>query len=504
MKINILDIHKFIKDHNCPEVKNAILFNFGSVPTEDGLLSQELFGMVGSDTRKETFGYMNLNRIFLHPITYKILTSMNRKLADCIAGTKYFSINAKGEIVEDNEKGETGIDFLYDNWEKIKWIRTGSSARDDKLIVLEKTPKNLLFIDRFLIIPPYLRDFKPTEKNDKVDAVDEINDMYSKIIRLSQGNDGIGLSFMMNNTNFLIQNLLVDIYTYCTSQLASKTGLIHQALLGKTVDYATRSVISSPLVYSKDWQHTQVKFGYTGVPLSQIITLFYPFYIYEITTWFEQNLDSIESQLKEKNIIVRNFMEQFDEEHIKKLMHSYIKNKESRFKPITFKDVNGVEHKLSIYEDDLKRAFTPTDLFYIVGEESIAPKFHVYVTRYPVTNFQNIYPSRIKILTTQKTKPQKIGSKYFEEYPLILEESPDLADIENQFVDTVRLNAFFEPALNADHDGDTVSLRGVFTQESNDEAEKIINSPKYVLDSGGKTSRVLKNEAIQALYSLTY
>ena len=42
------------------------------------------------------------------------------------------------EIVEDSENGETGINFLYDNWEKIKWTKTDSFTRDDKVTILEK------------------------------------------------------------------------------------------------------------------------------------------------------------------------------------------------------------------------------------------------------------------------------------------------------------------------------------------------------------------------------
>jgi len=50
---------------------------------------------------------------------------------------------------------------------------------------------------------------------------------------------------------------------------------------------------------------------------------------------------------------------------------------------------------------------------------------------------------------------------------------------------------------------DTVSLRSVYSQEANIECEKLINSSKYLLDVTGKTTRVLRNEGIQTLYTLT-
>ena len=54
-----------------------------------------------------------------------------------------------------------------------------------------------------------------------------------------------------------------------------------------------------------------------------------------------------------------------------------------------------------------------------------------------------------------------------------------------------------------DYDGDTISVRGVFTQEANIEAEKLIYSKKNLLDNSGKNIRSLGKEAILGLYCLT-
>jgi len=454
MKINFLDYDNFIKRNNCPEIKNAIFFNFGNVPTEDGLFSYELFGPMGSDKRKEQFGYIDLKKKFLHPITYKILTSINRKLIQCVNGTKYFSINSKGEIVEDPEKGQTGIQFLYDNWEKIKWKSSESFTRDDKVTILTKEKKDILFIDKFLVIPPFIRDFQPTENNEKIDKVEAINDMYAKIIRATSSGDDFGFNFLSYTNDATVQDLLVEVYNFCTSQLAKKTGMIHQSLLGKSVDYATRSVISCPMVYSDDWRHIQIPFGYTGVPLSQVVVLFFPFFVYEIQTWFERSIYMIEDTIRERNYNIKNFMERFDEEHIKKMMNNYIKNHESRFDPFILKTDDGKDFQLGFYYEDLKRPFTVTDLLYIVSQDVVRDK-HVYVTRYPIVSFQNIYPSRIKVLTTQKTVKQRLGNDYFEEYPLILPEYPLKRPTgeRNIFIDTVRINNNYLEGISGDFDG---------------------------------------------------
>ena len=50
---------------------------------------------------------------------------------------------------------------------------------------------------------------------------------------------------------------------------------------------------------------------------------------------------------------------------------------------------------------------------------------------------------------------------------------------------------------------DTVSVRGVFTEEANIECDQIINSGRNLLSPSGSSIRTLKNEGILGLYELT-
>lgn len=43
----------------------------------------------------------------------------------------------------------------------------------------------------------------------------------------------------------------------------------------------------------------------------------------------------------------------------------------------------------------------------------------------------------------------------------------------------------------------------VFTQEANQEAEKLINDKKYFVDTKGRLLRVVENEAYLTFYSMT-
>ena len=54
-----------------------------------------------------------------------------------------------------------------------------------------------------------------------------------------------------------------------------------------------------------------------------------------------------------------------------------------------------------------------------------------------------------------------------------------------------------------DFDGDQISIRGVYTQEANEEAAKLIREPKNILNITGKNVRIITNEGVQTLYQLT-
>lgn len=54
-----------------------------------------------------------------------------------------------------------------------------------------------------------------------------------------------------------------------------------------------------------------------------------------------------------------------------------------------------------------------------------------------------------------------------------------------------------------DFDGDTASVKGVYTKEANDELAKYINSKANYIGFDGKCIRKSSNESIQAIFDLT-
>ena len=62
-----------------------------------------------------------------------------------------------------------------------------------------------------------------------------------------------------------------------------------------------------------------------------------------------------------------------------------------------------------------------------------------------------------------------IRGKIFNFYPDIDDQTKLI-----EFIDSIQMSNSYLQALNADFDGDTVSVRGIFSKEANIEAEEII------------------------------
>ena len=127
LRAELLDPDKLVRVNDLKEVTNPVFFVRNSVPTPDGLLSNEIFGITKYD-RANTFAYIDLHESFLNPLIYKTWCKVDSNIKACVHGTKSFVINSKGELEEDMEHGDTGIAFLRKNIHKLKIKRDRKSV----------------------------------------------------------------------------------------------------------------------------------------------------------------------------------------------------------------------------------------------------------------------------------------------------------------------------------------------------------------------------------------
>ena len=137
IELDIMTIDEEIKLHKYTEVTSPIMFSANStMPDPNGLGSYEIFGNPGSPERETTYGWINLQSIFIHPDIYRRLSIAYGNFVKISAGfnTGYIDNEGNLEILNDgdqvpNPKFKTGIGnkFLYDNWDSIKLKETGTT-----------------------------------------------------------------------------------------------------------------------------------------------------------------------------------------------------------------------------------------------------------------------------------------------------------------------------------------------------------------------------------------
>ncbi|QQM18075.1 viral RNA polymerase beta-prime subunit [Staphylococcus phage MarsHill] len=493
MKIDMINVDQIITAYEAKEVTNPIFFDSGTLPKEDGLFSYEIFGLIGTDERKNNVGWINLGGKYLNPVAYKSMKELDKNVDLCIQGSDYFKIE-KGQLVPD-ENGETGLNFLYDNYENLKFRKNDSRIRNEKIDMLKNTPKDRIFTDKWPVIPAFYRDFNPNETSGEIQDTEEINDMYASILRSVDSISFNSFEFVANTTKYNIQNKLFEIYVKLTSgELSGKTGMMQRNILGKTVDNSTRSVISSPKINSNKWNEMQIEFGQLGVPLTQLITLFLPFFSKYIIDFIEIHKDAFQTATgtDEKELSLEEVYEQFDDKSIKNMLEFFIKDPNERFSPIYVNDRQGKRHKVKLFENTLGRTFTVIDLLYIAATEICEDK-HVVYSRYPIENFRNVAPAKIKILTTVDTIPEiTLDDIVLKDYPKVVHEYPVDEDV---FIDTAIIHNSYAGALGADFDGDMISIRSLWTVEANKEANKLLNKKTNYLNYTGNSVRNLGNES---------
>lgn len=416
LKVELLDPDKLVKVNDLKEVTNPVFFIRNSVPTPDGLLSNEIFGITKYD-RANTFAYIDLHESFLNPLIYKTWCKVDSNIKACIHGTKSFVINSKGELEEDMENGDTGIAFLRKNIHKLKIKRTDSRQRDMRVQFIENyIGRPEMFITKFIVCPAYYRDVN-TERG-RV-AVGEINELYRNLlisVKALRESSGYGLD-LSDATRGRIQEIITQIYDWfgsgttingekTTNVIPGKTGIIRRAVTSKTTDYASRLVLSAPELKVETLDDIEADLDYSVLPLASACVNFLPFIIYHVLRFFENEFsgDAVIPYVKGGQVTYlhpKDYQIEFSNERIRKEIDRFCTGFSNRFIPIEIPTIEGKTirlrfkgynmtaeqfaksdvGKLPIMERDL----TWCDVLYQAAVEATADK-HILITRYPINS----------------------------------------------------------------------------------------------------------------------
>lgn len=294
-KIDPLDPTKLIKVNDLKEVSNPIAFARNNVPTSDGLISNEIFGITKFD-RSNTYAYISLSGWFMHPLHYRIWSKMDSNIKAIVHETEYYKINSSGELVKDPE-GNTGIEWLKKNIDKIK-IKSTESTKRDKNIQFLQNHRDTMFINNFIIIPAYYRDANTTSGKP---GLNEINKLYQSLlmaVRSLRESQDYGFT-LSGATRGRIQEQLLTIYEWFSGSssydfrnavgIPSKFGIMNRSNLNKTTDYAARLVLSAPELKVETMDDMLVDMDHSAVPLAAVCTAFMPFIQFWIRRFLKMN-----------------------------------------------------------------------------------------------------------------------------------------------------------------------------------------------------------------------
>ena len=543
-----LDVEKFIKNNELKEITDPMLFARNNVPTENGLFSNEIFGITKED-RSTIFAYINLGgEEFLHPLAFKIWCKIDSNVKPCAAEVDTYRYDEqKGKLVPD-PNGKNGFKFLKEVLKKVDFKRNKSVKREIKITFLEKY-REKLFIKDFIVIPAGLRDVDTGESGHV--GVGEINKLYNVLLRDTKALRET-LDYGLNLAGSLrarIQDTIVKIYNWFifgrdpltgqdaqASGLSRKLGLIRRAGMKKSFDWGSRLVICTQDLRKESIQDIEVGCDDMGIPLAAICASMFPFMMFWIRRWFENNFSDVEYIMavnpqtgKEVRTQIIDWREVYSDERIKKELSRFMHGMANRFIPIEapideklykrkseipylwFRGYmipeEGIAEKIKNGEMDKKsyplnmRPLTWCDLLYQAAEEVTRDKMCL-ITRFPVDSYWNQFPARIVLMSTIETEQIMINNTFYAHYPKI--SSEDIKkNSSNRFIDVAVPNNCRLSSYGADFDGDTISVKIPYSIEANEELKRATEKKSHFIGLGAKNEMKTEHEGLQSLYNLT-
>jgi hypothetical protein len=548
MRLDLLDVKNFIGDRHLPEVTSSNLFNSKTLePDPEGLASFEIFGKPGTLERKNSFAYIDLGDIFLHPHVYIVLTRLQRNFKECIDGEGTFFVDYNGKLTRlkdsssppKNRKTGTGIRFLYQVYNDIdlKPKKDMPQMSYDMRKFLSTIDREEAFISQMLVIPPFYRDVDMSSRKKHM-----LNILYNRLISNAAAIRTSSQIFALlgsSSAHKKIQETIQELYLYFIDIIGGTHGIIHRTILGKATDYSARLVISMPKYDAQTVDTTEVSFDKSAVPLGTIVKIFSPFIKYGVKNIINSYLSGSKfiyyqnaKGKVEQRELAPHYMDAISGDNLDKLINLYSDSKEHRLDIFTLPTIDGKNVPVGYMYNDpnqkegeknsfggsdeeveellLDQKISPlnlTELFYMAAYDTVKDKC-VYITRYPIETAHNIYPSMMNIIPCSTYSPRTIsrGIGFSIDYPHfpITPKGSKTFNVQHLFSDTLKLNVTYLQSLGGDFDGDQVSIQSVYTNEANEAAKKYIHSKLNILNINGTTMRTFPEVSQLGMYNLTY
>lgn len=410
---------------------NEIFEGVGGSFHPDGLFSTDIFGRVGSQERDSSFGYIRLGLEILHPIVYRNLIRLRAFYEDIILGKAFAVFDEKqNDFVLSNElEGATGYSYFFNNWKRIKFSKTKSSIRGNRLALIEKYKGNCSF-SNLLVIPAAYREAE-IDFDGRVN-MDEVNDLYKTMLTASGRSPDRVLDeselVLYDRNRVTMQLTSLAIYAHYEKLLFGKKGFIQGKWAARRIFNGTRNVISSLDTSANDLDaENRPKFKDVVTGIHQTAAGTKDKAIYHIRTLFlDKVFDTLSNtvQLINPKTLKLEWVELTNEEmdtwstiegNARVIDELSISDKRTR--PVVigdyylaliylgkdntfkvFRDINDVPPHIDI---KLVRPLTYAEMVYIALIQ-YQKNLVGFLTRYPIENYNSSFPVNFYIKTTIK------------------------------------------------------------------------------------------------------
>lgn len=501
------------------EVKSLGIFeNNSKVFDPLGLFSTEIFGQVGSKDRLEKAGYIDLRLPILHPLCYQHLISLNKLYDGILAGKIIVRYDADiGDFVEDRTNGSTGFEYFMNYLPYLQFKNPNNSQdRANRIALVKRAISKEFWLDKLYVIPAGIRDYYIDAKGRP--NIDEINEIYRKIL--------ITTNLLRNNAieksnysaydipRYKLQLLVLEVFDYIKTLVSGKKGFIEGKWASRGIMGGTRNVLTASASPIKDLNDPSAAgFNHTIVGLYQYTKAIEPLAMHELLKKFilgvispysntARVIDSktLETTYKTLDVKAKDFWIKKEglTSLFNKIKQDVIKNQpamvgtdylclvEDKGSTIYLvRDTNNLPD--GVNKKNL-RPITYGELIYIAVADTVK-NVRCTVTRYPITLIGSIYPSRPYLKSTDLGRKVNLitenGEYTYYEYPII----------GRQYISSVTVHSSHEPALNSDHDGDSllgcVVVRYVTENTNNvinelDLKSNIINNKEHIMPIANK------------------
>lgn len=495
----------------------------------DGLFSIETFGRVGEERRSRAFSYIDLKASVFHPLIFRTLTKLKQLYQDIMAGTTYAVWNEESKDFETASatEGETGYSFFLRNFPEMVFESRASDRREFNIKLVDKY-RDQATLTKLLVMPAGLRDYEVDDQGKP--SEDEINSLYRKVLAMANLIDPVGLKIsedMADATRYSMQLAVLEIYEYIENMLQGKKKLINAKWASRRVRDSTRNVITSQVnEVTKLDDEKAISINQTVVGLYQYLKSTMPVSSFQIRNKYLSlvfqgpNLPAILVNAKTlKKEMVQLDPDYYDDwmtsEGLEKTITKF-SQEDIRHEPIMinghclgliylgdwngepcFKFMQGISELPEGYDRSKVRPISFVEFLYIsvFAEANQMPGF---ITRYPITGYGGIYPSYVYLRTTVNAETRKeLGDDWMPTGKMAYQ----FPIRGGGFINSMSLSTTNLQRLDADHDGDTVSLNCVFTEEAQAEVKRLLNSRSYYVGVNGKMNFSSKTDTLTYVLS---